>query len=76
MMRSAFPDQIASMGPRSMDRGNGLVYDAAGRVVGASMGPRSMDRGNLAGIIDSYPGGMLQWGRDPWIAEIPPIEFK
>ena len=37
----------ASMGPRSLDRGNLVRPDQVGHVLPASMGPRSLDRGNL-----------------------------
>ena len=48
---SCYKDPVASMGPRSIDRGN---FDPERRYVpgsGASMGPRSIDRGNTLGGI-------------------------
>jgi hypothetical protein len=41
-------DFFASMGPRSIDRGNALDKAFIGSELPASMGPRSIDRGNRA----------------------------
>src|SRR5437016_2547546 len=67
----------ASMGPRSMDRGNIFGCSMFRRAAwGASMGPRSMDRGNddvRSCLLSAY---MLQWGRDQWIAEIRNFDWR
>src|SRR5437867_3350246 len=60
----------ASMGPRSIDRGNVGAGAGGADAPGASMGPRSIDRGNNAGSPNSYRNNSLQWGRDQSIAEI------
>src|SRR5579884_3034721 len=68
-----YPDRedLASMGPRSNDRGNVAVYPPGEKQLHASMGPRSNDRGNLAHTLLTRPGEFgLQWGRDQMIAEI------
>src|SRR5579884_2143760 len=68
-----YPDRedLASMGPRSNDRGNVAVYPPGEKQLHASMGPRSNDRGNLAHTLLTRPGkSALQWGRDQMIAEI------
>jgi hypothetical protein len=68
---SAFATGRASMGPRSVDRGNGrqpMVSDPDGH---ASMGPRSVDRGNATlPNSNSRSTLLLQWGRDQLTAEI------
>ena len=58
------------MGPRSKDRGNALRLCVERLLPIASMGPRSKDRGNVGGGIDQAAQELLQWGRDPRIAEI------
>ncbi len=47
----------ASMGPRSLKRGNGVTSKPRERGSAASMGPRSLKRGNrsLAGGFESHP---------------------
>src|ERR1035438_5386399 len=64
------PCQLASMGPRSIDRGivAGAKPPRASPV--ASMGPRSIDRG--IDLVARYCGLLikLQWGRDQLIAEL------
>ena len=62
------------MGPRSRDRGNRertifVTGQVAVQMI-ASMGPRSRDRGNAWADSPHGQSGMLQWGRDPGIAEI------
>ena len=63
--------QLASMGPRSIDRGNRAVCRQLPRQAAASMGPRSIDRGNPQ---DRHPlpkiALPLQWGRGRSTAEI------
>src|SRR5579884_1221834 len=50
---SAIPaSPIASMGPRSNDRGNEINSDSDQDLFSASMGPRSNDRGNELDAID------------------------
>src|SRR5579884_2528784 len=64
--------KIASMGPRSNDRGNAFG-ERISHVVqeDASMGPRSNDRGNYVTAAGRESIGLLlQWGRDQMIAEI------
>src|SRR5579884_1600739 len=68
---SAIPaSPIASMGPRSNDRGNELNTIDWCLAHTASMGPRSNDRGNPAGEDISRRNFLLQWGRDQMIAEM------
>src|ERR1700678_2658740 len=45
------PELIASMGPRSADRGKHVVWWQATGELLASMGPRSADRGKLRTIF-------------------------
>ncbi len=61
----------ASMGPRSNDRGNPLLWLSRVVYSPASMGPRSNDRGNRVCRERARIIGLLQWGRDQMIAEIP-----
>ena len=63
--------EIASMGPRSGERGNPcpLLMDP-GRP-GASMGPRSGERGNSGRLTARYLDHKLQWGRVRGNAEMP-----
>src|ERR1700733_7964409 len=60
---------LASMGPRSEDRGKAARHVPVQREHDASMGPRSEDRGKLALLVNSGIVTMLQWGRDPKTAE-------
>ena len=62
---------VASMGPRSEDRGNSELGDLRLGLGAASMGPRSEDRGNPDWAFAGVCGAGLQWGRDLKIAEIP-----
>ena len=69
MHKAPAPGELASMGPRSIDRGGGVRPERILRQVEASMGPRSIDRGGFplkVGLNSVYG---LQWGRDQLIAE-------
>ena len=61
---------LASMGPRSIDRGSVRAPDRPRVQRPASMGPRSIDRGSR--LFRSTACGLngLQWGRDQLIAEV------
>ena len=54
---------LASMGPRSHERGNQGVRIGATASRLASMGPRSHERGNSDNIQGARSIGPLQWGR-------------
>src|SRR5438552_476887 len=60
----------ASMGPRSIDRGNNRTSSRSTSSIYASMGPRSIDRGNMIAWLRALLRLPLQWGRDRSIAEI------
>ncbi len=64
---------VASMGPRSDERGNYPEMPMAVAKVYASMGPRSDERGNLSTGHERSKKGLLQWGRALMSAEIVPI---
>ena len=71
MRRDAYAIALASMGPRSADRGNASSrWPGSQAHVVASMGPRSADRGNAASCDCSRLQIALQWGRDQLIAEM------
>ena len=61
---------LASMGPRSADRGNDPGFWKEPESKTASMGPRSADRGNTAAGSGGTGACWLQWGRDQQIAEM------
>ena len=55
---------VASMGPRSHERGNMGGGESGARLGDASMGPRSHERGNpVRPKIRQYLYASLQWGR-------------
>ena len=54
--------RLASMGPRSHERGNEAHTDVPIHNASASMGPRSHERGNEAHTDDRFTTP-LQWGR-------------
>ena len=62
---------IASMGPRSFDRGNVRSLSSTECSREASMGPRSFDRGNYRPATDLAGQLALQWGRGLSTAEMP-----
>ncbi len=52
------------MGPRSVERGNGIGARATELLHDASMGPRSVERGNAGDFPNLLSGwSRLQWGR-------------
>src|SRR5438128_2337350 len=61
------------MGPRSIDRGTGLLQQQIATLTSASMGPRSIDRGTAIVQAKSLGDVLLQWGRDRSIAELPTV---
>jgi len=62
---------LASMGPRPIGRGNDEDGAFGPLMILASMGPRPIGRGNYAPPLQVRRPGMLQWGRDQLVAEIP-----
>ena len=61
---------MASMGPRSRERGNARGKQENVFVVEASMGPRSRERGNDCRKCGGSGAVPLQWGRAHVSAEI------
>ena len=64
-------DAIASMGPRSGERGREIIEFADYANFGASMGPRSGERGSDELSKQSSRTSLLQWGRALVSAEDP-----
>ena len=72
LARRALLVDVASMGPRSFERGNQRITARMPRDDEASMGPRSFERGN-AGVRQASARRIrpqLQWGRAHSSAEI------
>ncbi len=53
---------IASMGPRSYERGKGTLAMTIAAICAASMGPRSYERGKWSSLA-CHRSQLLQWGR-------------
>src|ERR1035437_5656659 len=69
-VRSRPSSQMASMGPRSIDRGIFTWRGVPTLTHLASMGPRSIDRGITATPTFTVLANSLQWGRNQLIAEL------
>ena len=61
---------VASMGPRSRERGNSASRRRRNAARPASMGPRSRERGNIGSPSTSPERRGLQWGRAHVSAEM------
>ena len=55
--------KLASMGPRSVERGKRAYREMLAFTAHASMGPRSVERGKMALSADAPRSYGLQWGR-------------